>query len=148
MSLSTRILGAAITSVPAIVLGAFVVLSAGEEYFWRTYGWVCGVFLAASFVLGLILSPRMQGSRPRRAWLWLLLAGALAWLTAVFTLALLNLTPLCVGQDNGDGNNDLALCVVQTAAVALVYSPFEFALLGLSAVLGGLLANSRIRRAT
>jgi hypothetical protein len=75
--------------------------------------------------------------------LWIYAQGVLAWIVAVIVLGTLNLTPLCVGQNNGDGNNDFPLCIVQTVLVAFVYTPLEFFLLFLSAVIGGLVLRKR-----
>jgi hypothetical protein len=69
----------------------------------------------------------------------------LSGLVAILALGLLNLTPLCVGQDNGDGNNDLALCVLQSVMVAIVFSPLEFVLLCLTALPGGWLITGLVK---
>jgi hypothetical protein len=64
---------------------------------------------------------------------------------ATLALTVLNLTPLCIGQDNGDGSNDLALCIVQTSLVSLVYSPLGFTLLCLTTLPGGWLIKQFIK---
>jgi hypothetical protein len=87
----------------------------------------------------------MHASRFDYPWLWLFIAGGLAWLITLLSLALLNLTPLCVGQDNSDGINDLGLCFLYTFLVTLIYSPIELVLLLLSAFAGGKILHSLIR---
>jgi hypothetical protein len=69
----------------------------------------------------------------------------LAWLVAILALGLVNLTPLCVGQENGDGTNDFALCMLQTVMVAIVFSPLEFVLLCLTALPGGWLIKGLVK---
>ncbi len=112
-------------------------MSADWEYYWKSYLLVCGVFLAASFTIGFItpaLAPKYWIRHPS---LWFFGQGWLAWLVALLALGAVNLTPLCIGQDNGDGNNNLTLCVVQSVLVAIVFSPLEFILLCLMALPGG-----------
>jgi hypothetical protein len=77
--------------------------------------------------------------------LWFFGQGLLAWLVAILALGLVNLTPLCVGQDNGDGNNDFALCMLQTVMVPIVSSPLEFILLCLTALSGGWLIKRLVK---
>jgi hypothetical protein len=53
-------------------------------------------------------------------------------------LGLLSLTPLCIGQDNGDGSNDLGLCAFQAMLLAVLYSPPVLLMLGLASGAAGL----------
>jgi len=69
----------------------------------NTYYVVSAVFLAASLVLGFALAARLRRAGLRRAWMWLFVQGAIAWSIALWTLAMLNFAPLCIGQDNGMG---------------------------------------------
>ena len=95
------------------------------------------VFLAASFALGFFIPALSPALWKRQPVLWLLGQGMLAWLLALLALWIINLTPLCVGQDNGDGNNNVALCALETVMVSLTCSPLEFLLLSLTALPGG-----------
>jgi len=135
-----------VTALPATVFWILISTSAGCDYFWKSYFIVCGVFLAVSFALGFFipaLAPKYWKRHPSP---WLFGQGLLAWLVAILALGLVNLTPLCVGQENGDGNNDLVLCVVQTVMVAIVFSPLEFVLLCLTALTGGWLIKRLVNK--
>jgi hypothetical protein len=92
--------------------------------------------LAVSFAIGFFIPALSPKHWKRHPTLWFNGQGLLAWILAILALGLVNLTPLCVGQDNGDGNNDFALCLVQTVMVAIVFSPLEFVLLCLAALPG------------
>jgi hypothetical protein len=136
MSIYFRLISGFVTTLPATVIFILISISAGNEYFWKSYFIVSGLFLAVSFAIGFfipILAPKHWKRHPS---LWIAGQGLLAWSLAILALGLVNLTPLCVGQDNGDGNNDFALCLVQTVMVAIVFSPLEFVLLCLAALPG------------
>lgn len=143
MSVAVRLLSGTFVSLPALLVGAWAVTSIGDEYYRPAYLIGCAVFLGASFVLGFLLGPRSRSIRFWQAWVWLVVLGATAWLIALAALGLLNLTPLCVGQDNGDGNNSFGQCVSYTILVAIVYSPLVLTLLALSAAAGGALIGVR-----
>ena len=135
----TRLLSILFTSIPAALWLTLVILVKGNDYYWPVYILTCGIFLGVSLVIGFLGPTFFPQSFKRHPGLWIFAQGILAWIAAVMVLGLLNLTPMCVGQDNGDGNNDLVMCVVQTVLVALVYSPLELILLIPAAVTGGLL---------
>jgi hypothetical protein len=134
MSIFFRFFSGIVTALPATVLWIFISISAGSEYFWKSYFIVSGVFLAISFAFGFFIPALAPVHWKRHPILWLFGQGMLAWLVAILALGLVNLTPLCVGQDNGDGNNDFALCMAQTVMVPIVCSPLEFILLCLTAL--------------
>jgi hypothetical protein len=141
-----RLLSGMVTALPAIVIWLLISISAGSEYFWSSYFIVSGIFLAVSFILGFFipaLAPKHWKYHPS---LWLFGQGILSWVVAILALGLVNLTPLCVGQDNGDGNNNFALCFLQTGMVAIVFSPLEFVLLCLMALPGGWLTKRLVKR--
>ena len=137
MSIYLRFFSGFVTALPALVFWMLISTSAGSDTFWKSYFIVSGVFLAVSFALGFFIPALAPKHWKRHPTLWLFSQGVLAWLVAMLALGLANLTPLCVGQDNGDGNNDFALCMVQTVMVAIVFSPLEFILLCLTALPGG-----------
>lgn len=143
MSLLPRILSAFFTAIPAVGFGILILTFHDDDYYWPTYFLTCAIFLVASLLLGFFLPPFLQRLHITRPWIWLLIQGFLAWAIAIVVLLCLNVTPLCEGQDNGDGNNDLALCVVQSLLVALVYSPLEVVLLLMSAAGGGMVLARR-----
>ena len=142
MSLSIRLLTSFFSVFPALFFTASALMTSRDEYFWPTYLIASLIFVSASLVFSQILPIWLHGSRFDYPWLWLFVAGGLAWLVTLFSLTLLNLTPLCVGQDNGDGMNDLGLCFLYTFLVALIYSPVELILLLLIAFVGGRILRS------
>ena len=133
MSIFLRFFSGFVTVLPSLVFWMLISVSAGSDYFGKVYFIVSGVFLAVSFLLGFFIPTLAPAHRKRHPILWFFGQGLLAWLVAILALGLVNFTPLCVGQDNGDGNNDFALCLVQTVMVAIVFSPLEFILLCLTA---------------
>jgi hypothetical protein len=118
------------------------------EYFSITYTLVLGCFGLGSFGVGLFAPWLGRRGYGRLKIFALLFGGAcLAWLAALIVLGVLNLTPLCIGQNNGDGFNRLGECVIQTIAVGLVSTPIVLALLAASAsAIAGVLSVARIGR--
>ena len=138
MSIFLRFFSGFVTVLPAtVLLWMLISISARNEYYWKAYFIVSGVFLAVSFALGFFIPALAPAHWKRHPILWFFGQGLLAWLVTVLALGLVNLTPLCIGQDNGDGNNDLALCMAQTVMVPFACSPLEFILLCLTALPGG-----------
>jgi hypothetical protein len=145
MSIYLRFFSGFVTVLPALVFWMLISVSARCEYFWKSYFIVGGVFLAVSFAIGFLIPTLAPKQWKRHPTLWLFSQGLLAWLVAILALGLVNLTPLCVGQDNGDGNNDFALCMAQTVMVSIVFSPLEFVLLCLTALPGGWLTKRLVK---
>ena len=145
VSLTIHLLTGLFSIFPALFFTASALTTSRDEYFWPTYLIVSLIFIGTSLVLSQTLPRWMLGSHFDYPWLWLFVAGGLAWLVTLFNLTLLNLTPLCVGQDNGDGINDLGLCFLYTFLVALIYSPVELVILLLNAFVGGKILRSLIR---
>lgn len=141
MSLFLRFTSGFVTAIPASVFWILFYQFTGSEYFWKTYVIICTAFLATSLLFGFFFPAIIPADWKRHPIPWSLGQGFLAWLVAVLALGLVNLTPLCVGQDNGDGRNDIAHCILQTAMFAIVFSPMEFFLLCLAAVPGGWLIS-------
>jgi hypothetical protein len=137
MSLFIRFFSSLVTALPATVIWILISRSTGSEYFWKAYFIASGAFLAASAAFGFYIPALAPAHWKRHPALWLFGQGLLGWLVAVLALGLANLSPLCVGQDNGDGSNDLASCLAQTVLVSIVSTPLEFILLCLAALPGG-----------
>ncbi len=119
---------------PGLVLGAGALLFR-REYFFVTYAIVSGFFWALAFTLGM-LTPRhlSPGRSGKQVFLLAFRDLALAWGGALVLLSILNLTPLCVGQDNGDGRNTYALGITQSAAVAVCDTPPVLGMVALAAL--------------
>jgi hypothetical protein len=146
MSIFSRTFSIVLTVIPALVAWQFVVLTMGGQYYEAPYLLTSYFFLAVSLLLGLSVPVLLPASWKRHPSIWLFAQGLLAWLAAALCLCLLNLTPLCVGQENGDGTNTLSMCNAQTVIVSLVYSPLECSTLLLAALPGGWLIKKWLGR--
>lgn len=144
MSTSNRLISAVFTALPGLgFLALFLVASLlGKDYWWETYLAVLILLVIASLFLGFALPPILSGTKLRQPWMQVAISGLLAWALACLALGLLNMTPLCVGQYNGDGSNDLAMCIIATVASGIVYTPIYLTMLGASAGIGQWIMNS------
>lgn len=136
-----RIFSGLILSLPGIFLGVLATLAFSDEYFYLPYLVFSLVLAGSALISGALLVP---GSTEKRFFPVFLRMAAAAGLAAIFALvvfAALNLTPLCVGQDNGDGTNDLLMGVVQTGLVTVVFGPVVVGLLALATLLDSLLVQ-------
>jgi hypothetical protein len=138
MSTSSRLFSAFFTALPGFIFFILFLLSGwlGREYWWETYLIVLLALLSSSLLFGSVFPTVFQKLRLHRPWLWILAQGFLAWIVALIVLGSLNLTPLCVGQNNGDGNNDLSMCMFMTALSGIVYTPVYLSILVVSSFLG------------
>jgi hypothetical protein len=96
---------------------------------------------------GAVFAP---GTAEKRFWPIFLRMAAAAFLAVILALAVLtalNLTPLCVGQNNGDGTNNLVMCIVQTGLVAVFFGPLVLGLLALAAFASSLVILAAARTA-
>jgi len=133
MSFTTRITSAFFTALPSALYFALVITSEGmrQEYFWVSILAGVSVLFGGSLLFGFIIPPRF---RPK--WFWIMAAGFVAMLLALFATAVLDATPLCVGQDNGDGNNSFGRCMGYVLLYAFFYGIPYMMLLAVSAVVG------------
>lgn len=99
--------------VPALPLLA---LGMSGEYWGRIY-LLWGVAYAILNCLSLV--PLLQWTRGEceeaPSTFHFLSRQGIAWCLSAPVLAVINLTPLCLGQDNGDGRNSLAICLLLAA---------------------------------
>jgi hypothetical protein len=145
MSNFLRFFSGFVTAIPAAVFWIIITQTMAGEYFGVTYIIVSEIFMIVSFVFGFFIPTLFTKHWKRHPTFWLFGQGLLAWLVAVLVLGLFNLSPLCIGQENGDGINDLGLCMAQTVMVPLAFSPMEFILLCLSVLPGGWLIKRLIK---
>ena len=138
MSTSNRMVSAFFTALPGLFIFILFLSSGwlGKDYWWGTYTTVLLVLFLTSLMFGFALPMMFQKLRMRQPWQWILIQGLLAWSLSLAVLWLLNLTPLCVGQNNGDGNNDLGMCMFMAVLSGIVYTPVYLGLLAASAVIG------------
>lgn len=105
-----------IAGLLSLLPASFLILSGalGGEYWGDIYMVWGGVFALLS-VLFVVLGVRNTKGEGRSPSFWsILLPLAGAWLVSGFALAVIDLTPLCLGQDNGDGRNSLSICLLLT----------------------------------
>jgi hypothetical protein len=140
-----RILYSFFATLPALFWLVLLSDDLGSYYYWRIYRLAAIFLVAFCLVLGLFSAVCLRPLWSRRPGWWLFLTGSLAWLAALGFMGLLHLTPLCVGQNNGDGNNDLIQCVVVDILVSLVYSLVHGTILALVSLLGSPVLKARLK---
>ena len=138
-----RLLLAMFVAVPAFIFTAISFFLFRNEYFWLTYVITSVVFVIASLAIGVTFPYKLIDNRVHNLWIQLFTRGVLAWLVTLLILAILNSTPLCIGQNNGDGVNNFSLCAFQTLGVAIAYTPLELILLALSVTTGSFMIQSK-----
>ncbi|NTU54699.1 MAG: hypothetical protein HGA79_00435 [Anaerolineales bacterium] len=132
MSITNRISTAFFTALPGSLFVVLVISSnMYREYFWSSILTGVSVLFGSALLLGFVQSPQL---RPK--WVWIITAGFAAMVLALLVITVLNATPLCVGQDNGDGNNSLGMCMGYVVLYAIFYGIPYMMLLTMSAVTG------------
>jgi hypothetical protein len=111
MKRKTRLLLAitlmALPSLPIVALGLCAWHDPSDRYWANVYLVWGTVFAALSAVLTALVIRRKEVILPRS----FPSAGFVAWACSFPALVLINLTPLCLGQDNGDGRNSFFMCI-------------------------------------
>lgn len=97
---------------------------------------VASVLLVSSLLLGFVLPLVLQLFHLYAPWVSILVGGVLAMAFALFAMTLMNATPLCVGQDNGDGSNDLGMCMGYVVLAGIVFGSVYLFFLAISAFVG------------
>jgi len=146
-NLPLALLTGCLIALPALLFMGFIILTGRGEYYFPSYILMGLVFCGASFLSGALVS--YQASPGVSRWtivFYLFLGSAIAWFISLGVLALLSLTPLCIGQDNGDGHNNLTLCMLQVVLVSISYTPFMLLLVGLASLVTGRLLLSSADR--
>jgi hypothetical protein len=137
-----KVLASSIISMPALLFLTLVVLPTRGEYYFPSYAIMGGAFFGISLLTGIIVAIKTTKKMSRMKPVFFLFVGAvIAWLFSLMVLALLSITPLCVGQNNGDGNNDIVQCIVQDGLVAVVYTPIAIFLISLASLITGWLIS-------
>jgi hypothetical protein len=133
MSIGRRMTTAFFTALPGLFFFVPVVNieSMRREYYWISILVGASVLFGSALVLGFF-----QPVWLRPKWFWIMAAGFAAMVCALFVTAVLDATPLCVGQNNGDGNNDLGRCMGYVLLYAFFYGIPYMILLTVSAVMG------------
>jgi uncharacterized membrane protein YesL len=141
MSIITRISTAFFTALPSSLFFVLAVSSnMYKEYYWSSMLTGVSVMLGSALLLGFIQSTQL---RPK--WVWIIAAGFAAMVLALLTITVLNATSLCVGQDNGDGNNDFSMCIGYVVLYAFFYGIPYMILLTVSAVTGHWILKGQLK---
>jgi len=122
--------------IKAIVLGFIFSLGAipvvvytfqtgrGVYFYFITYKIMSIVLLIMHFVFGCHTYFRLNAHETLEShWRKYFICGLMSWLVTIIVLAILNYTPLCIGQENGDGYNDIFTCTLGTIGNSLVFTP-------------------------
>ena len=138
MSLLSRLLSSFFTALPGSLLIVLFLLTGflGNEPWWRMFFIVLIILLMSSAFSGLALFTLFQRLGLNRSWVWILVQGLLVWGLALFLLGTFSLTPLCIGQENGDGVNDLAECMERAVMTGMMCTPVYVSLLAANAFIG------------
>src|SRR5215510_12919041 len=122
MSTLVRLISAFFTSLPSVFFFyQAVFVTPPSEYYWKTDVVVVSALLGGSLSFGFVLPSVFRLFRLRAPWIWIMASGILAVLLALLVMTALNATPLCVGQDNGDGNNDFGMCMAYVFLAAIFF---------------------------
>lgn len=135
----SRLVSAFFTALPGGLLILLLLLTdfMGSEPWWDMFLAVLVILSIASLLSGLILPALLRRMGWRPSWLWILMLGAASWGLALLLLGMFSLTPLCIGQENGDGINDLVECMERAGMSGLACTPLYLGLLTISAFIGG-----------
>ncbi|HMZ08321.1 MAG TPA: hypothetical protein PK078_11930 [Anaerolineales bacterium] len=134
MSLMDRFTSALFTAIPGGLFFIATLASASmmaREHFWSSIFLGALTLLGAALLFGFVIPPMFRSTG-----LGISAAGFAAMLFSLLVIALLNSTPLCVGQNNGDGNNSFGMCMAYVVLYSIFYGIPYMALLGLSALIG------------
>ncbi len=101
-----------IMGVPALPLFAWSVVT---EYWGMIYLYWGIIFTILSFIFSY-RSTRCATDYPAKSPTThnFFLNGILAWSISFIALGIINFSPLCLGQNNGDGNNTVGICIFYT----------------------------------
>jgi hypothetical protein len=133
MSFIRRTTTAFFTALPAFFffLPVVTIEDMRKEYYWISILAGASVLLGSALFLGFF-----QPVWLRPKWMWIMAAGFAALLMALFVTTIVDATPLCVGQDNGDGNNSFGMCMGYVMLYAFFYGIPYMVLLTVSAGIG------------
>jgi hypothetical protein len=139
MSFIHRVETALFTALPGCLLILLLLWTdfLGSEPWWDMFLAVLVILSIASLLSGFIFPALLRNMGLRPSWIWILVQGSLSWGLALLLMGIFSLTPLCIGQENGDGVNDLVECVDRAGMSGLVCTPLYMGLLTISAFIGG-----------
>lgn len=132
-------LTAGLSALPGLV-GVIFSLNFSQDYFGPSLTLTATVLLVVGGATGWMLGRQDWPRRDTQLFgVAILVSVIVGWLAAMLVNAILNITPLCVGRDNGDGINDLGMCLGYTLMYLLVYTPMVAIIGAGCAIIGTLL---------
>jgi len=125
---------AALTMVlPALPL---FILGMTPEYWGSIYLWWGAIFAILSFISASRTIRRSVNDGVQwPSFRQFFIASLIAWLISFVALAIIDFTPLCLGQDNGDGTNNFETCILLTIIWPVGMSIFVVPLICLASVI-------------
>jgi hypothetical protein len=137
-----KLLSGSILSLPAVSFLFFVQTFSGEYYF-PMYMAQAVVFCLASVTAGVLLwHPYFAEASGWRLIVRILICFLIAWGISLMALGFFSLTPICVGQDNGDGHNNLMLCIIQFGLASITLTIPALITTSLASLFAGWLLSS------
>lgn len=136
-----RCLFAVLASLPAMIVGSMFFLGFEEDaYYTRPWQIAAVVFFVASFLFGLNIPVQRADQRDSLTAIRVrfFVYPCLAWTLAVAVLFVLSFTPMVLGQENGDGTNNFANCVIFAIFSSCVYSGLAITVILLNSLLVGI----------
>lgn len=96
----------------------------GDYFYFITYKIISIVLLIMQFIFGCHLYFRLQACDTLAShWKKYFMCGLMSWFVTIMVLTILNYTPLCIGQENGDGYNNMFTCTLGTIGNSLILTP-------------------------
>lgn len=132
--------------MPALPL---ILLGLSGEYWGRIYLlWGAAYAALNGLTLLLLFSRQSRSGGDGPSALRILLYLCITWGLSLPVLAAINLTPLCLGQDNGDGRNTLEMCLLLSVVWFVYMSALVVPLAGaVSLLVRGRLSPARFATA-
>ncbi len=123
-NLVSTLLACGINALPAILFLIVMPLLSSEENYRVLFELVGSAFLAVSFLFVSTVCCRADGSWTRdKLFQGFAMSTSLAWVAAMAVLACLAMTPLYLGQDNGDGTNGIAEGILMVILFTCTFTP-------------------------
>ena len=135
VSQSQKTVVSIIFAIPALLFGIYTYLMSHGEYYFYSYLAVSLAFIIFSLIFGWHTPKVLRKKTYPGKSIIIFLRGSAAWIFSLLVLTLLNFTPLCVGQNNGDGSNDAGLCFFYALLSSFFYSLLVVPLIALNSYL-------------
>jgi hypothetical protein len=137
-SVATKLAFMVLASLPALSYLLLIFVLCRNDYFFAAHILMALAFLAISTIMAIRLPMQVRIKQNHQRTVSLIFTNiTIAWIVSLIVLGLLNVTPLCIGQDNGDGHNGFGLCFLQTVLSAVACTPPMLVSIYLTSRIGG-----------